>query len=105
MPRRRRLAPRAAGEALPALVDGLAPEDAPDPALLRLQRTWRIAMPAAVAKAGSPVALRDGVLLVACRDATWAQELQMLERMLLERLVAAGLTDVTAVRTRAGADR
>lgn len=105
MPRRRRSAPRAAGEGFESLLDALSPEDAPDPALLRLQRLWRTAMPEAVARAGTPVALRDGVLLVACRDATWAQELQMLERTLLERLAAAGIEGVTAVRTRAGGTR
>ena len=56
----------------------------------------------AIAGAGRPVAFVDGTLHVACEDATWAHELQMLQTTILARLRAAGVSDVTAIRARAG---
>jgi predicted nucleic acid-binding Zn ribbon protein len=35
------------------------------------------------------VAERDGVVTIACRSATWAQELDLLQQQLLERLNGA----------------
>ncbi len=40
----------------------------------------------AVAEQASPVAEREGRITVACRSATWAQELDLLQGELLERL-------------------
>jgi len=42
-----------------------------------------------VAAEASPVSERDGLVTVACRSATWAQELDLLQSELLERLNAA----------------
>jgi predicted nucleic acid-binding Zn ribbon protein len=42
-----------------------------------------------VAVEAQPVAERDGVVTVACRSATWAQELDLMHDELLERLNAA----------------
>ncbi|WP_320668509.1 DUF721 domain-containing protein [Patulibacter defluvii] len=100
MSRRRRSTPRPAGELLGSLLDGLAPAD---DGLARVQRAWPAAVGPAVAAAGRPVALVDGVLHVACEDATWAHELQLMAPQLLERL--AGRIDgppIVAIRTRAG---
>jgi predicted nucleic acid-binding Zn ribbon protein len=94
--------PHSAGAGLESLLDDLAPEDAGDVGLARLQRTWRAAAGEAIARAGTPVAFRDGTLHVACEDATWAHELQLLEPRLLRSLREAGVTDVTAIRARAG---
>jgi predicted nucleic acid-binding Zn ribbon protein len=42
-----------------------------------------------VAAQAEPVAERDAVVTVACRSATWAQELDLLQPDLLERINAA----------------
>jgi len=42
-----------------------------------------------VAAEASPVSERDGLVVVACRSATWAQELDLLQSELLERLNTA----------------
>lgn len=99
---RRRSTPHTTGSALEALLDELAPEEAGDVGLARLQRAWAGAVGPAIAGAGRPVALVGGVLHVACDDATWAHELELLQGTLLDRLRAAGVEDVTAIRPRAG---
>jgi predicted nucleic acid-binding Zn ribbon protein len=99
---RRRSSPHSAAAGLESLLDEIAPEDTGDVGLARLQRAWAGAVGAAVAGAGRPVAFVDGTLHVACDDATWAHELALLQPQLLERLRAAGVTDVTAIRARAG---
>lgn len=99
---RRRSTPHSAAAGLESLLDEIAPEDTGDVGLARLQRAWPGAVGPAIAGAGRPVAFVDGTLHVACEDATWAHELQMLQATILERLRAAGVTDVTAVRSRAG---
>jgi predicted nucleic acid-binding Zn ribbon protein len=53
-----------------------------------------------VAREASPVAERDGLVTVACRSATWAQELDLLQSDLLERLNAAlGEVDLAGTET------
>jgi predicted nucleic acid-binding Zn ribbon protein len=80
----RRLAPRRIGELLP---DALG--DARPPTLLaRVQSLWPEVAGKALAAATAPVAERDGVVTVACQSAVWAQELELLQRDLLERLGA-----------------
>ena len=54
--------------------------------LAAAQSAWPAAAGARVAAEAEPVAERDGVLTVACRSATWAQELDLLQPELLERL-------------------
>lgn len=99
---RRRSAPHSAAAGLESLLDDLAPEDGGDVGLARLQRAWPEAVGPAISGAGRPVAFVDGTLHVACEDATWAHELELLQATLLERLRAAGVRDVTAIRPRAG---
>jgi predicted nucleic acid-binding Zn ribbon protein len=54
--------------------------------LAAVQETWpRVAGEAVVAQA-EPVSEREGVVTVACRSATWAQELDLLQADILERL-------------------
>ena len=78
---KRRRGPRPLGEALDALTAQLAP-----PTLLaEVQRVWPEAVGPALAEAGRPVAERDGVVTVACSQAVWAQELDLLS----ERVVGA----------------
>ena len=57
--------------------------------LAAVQETWPGVAGDAVAAEASPVSERDGVVTVACRSATWAQELDLLQSELLERLNAA----------------
>jgi predicted nucleic acid-binding Zn ribbon protein len=57
--------------------------------LAAAQSTWPAAAGARVAAEAEPVAERDGVLTIACRSATWAQELDLLQPELLKRLNGA----------------
>ena len=43
-----------------------------------MQTAWAEAVGEAVAAEATPVSERDGVVTVACRSATWAQELDLL---------------------------
>lgn len=54
--------------------------------LAATQSAWPGVAGARVAAEAEPVAERDGVVTVACRSATWAQELDLLGPELLERL-------------------
>jgi predicted nucleic acid-binding Zn ribbon protein len=57
--------------------------------LAAAQSAWPAVAGARVAAEAEPVAERDGVLTIACRSATWAQELDLLQWELLERLNGA----------------
>ena len=75
--------------------DALAPvraEAAPATLLAAVQELWPRTAGEAVAAESEPVAEREGVVTVACRSATWAQELDLLQSQLLERL-RAGLAE------------
>jgi len=50
---------------------------------------WTEACGEAIAAEASPVAERDGVVTIACRSATWASELDLMQDALRERLEAA----------------
>jgi predicted nucleic acid-binding Zn ribbon protein len=54
--------------------------------LAAAQSAWAAAAGAKVAAEAEPVAERDGVVTIACRSSTWAQELDLLGAELLERL-------------------
>ena len=54
--------------------------------LAAVQSSWPAAAGGRVAAEAEPVMERDGVVTVACRSATWAQELDLLGPQLLERL-------------------
>ncbi len=64
-------------------------EVAPRTLLAAVQGVWAEVAGPAVAAEGEPVAERDGVITVACRSATWAHELDLLQDELLPRLNAA----------------
>jgi predicted nucleic acid-binding Zn ribbon protein len=57
--------------------------------LAAAQSAWSAAAGGRVADEAEPVAERDGVVTIACRSATWAQELDLLGPELLERLNGA----------------
>jgi predicted nucleic acid-binding Zn ribbon protein len=74
--------PRRLGEAL----GGVRAETTPATLLAAVQAEWpRVAGPAVTAQA-DPVSEREGVVTIACRSATWAQELDLMAPDLLERL-------------------
>jgi predicted nucleic acid-binding Zn ribbon protein len=54
-----------------------------------VQGVWATAVGGAVAAEAEPVAERDGVVTVACRSSTWAQELDLLQIELLDAVNAA----------------
>ena len=69
--------------------NALAPvrsQAAPATLLAAVQEQWPRVAGDAVAAEAEPVSERDGVVTVACRSATWAQELDLLQPQLLERL-------------------
>ena len=95
---RRRRAPRPAGGAVAALVDGIAPVSG----LAALQRVWPDAVGELVAAQAHPSAERDGLVTVTCSSAVWAQELTLMALDLTTRLNAAlGSAFVRELRFRA----
>lgn len=80
----RRRAPRPLAEALAPLQASLAPATL----LAEVQRVWPAVAGAAIAREATPVAERAGVVTVACSASVWAQELDLMAPMLLERLNA-----------------
>jgi predicted nucleic acid-binding Zn ribbon protein len=82
---RHRRAPRSLGSALRPARGRARPKTL----LAAVQEAWPQVAGAAVAGQSEPVAERDGVITVACQSATWAQELDLLQSELLERLNGA----------------
>ena len=81
--------PRRSPQPLSAAVSRLRDDAAPRTVLAAAQSAWTGVAGPGVAAQAEPVAERDGVLTIACRSATWAQELDLLQDELLERLNAA----------------
>ena len=77
---RSRRAPRPVGAAVEAALAGAEPATL----LAAVQSAWPSVVGDAVAREATPVAERDGTVTVACRSATWAQELDLLS----ERITA-----------------
>lgn len=77
-----RHAPRRLGDAL----GRVRVEAEPRTLLGAVQSVWAGAAGPGVAAEAEPVAERDGVVTIACRSATWAQELDLLQGELLEGL-------------------
>lgn len=71
---------------LTTAIGRLRSELAPPTLLAQVQERWREAVGEGVAAESEPVLERDGVVTVSCRSATWASELTMLSKGLLERL-------------------
>jgi predicted nucleic acid-binding Zn ribbon protein len=88
----RRREPRAAGLAIAALAERLAPQTL----LADVQRVWPAAVGELVTAQAEPTGERDGVLVVTCSSAVWAQELDLMAPDLVQRL--NGLLGGTAVR-------
>ena len=80
----RRRAPRPAATALRAALDQAAPKTP----LAALQGAWRETVGEQIAAVASPVSGRGGEVTIACSDSVWAQELDLMQGDLLERLRA-----------------
>jgi predicted nucleic acid-binding Zn ribbon protein len=81
---RRRRAPRPIAAAVSSALEGAEPATL----LAAVQGAWAGAVGEAIAREATPVSERDGVVTVACRSATWAQELDLLSARILEQLRA-----------------
>ena len=62
---------------------------APATLLAAVQRAWPEAAGEAIAREAAPVAERGGVVTVACSASVWAQELDLMAPLLIEKLNAA----------------
>lgn len=71
---------------LAAALEAVRSEVAPQTLLAAVQEAWPAAAGALAAEQGDPVSERDGVVTVACRSSTWAQELDLMGPVLTERL-------------------
>jgi predicted nucleic acid-binding Zn ribbon protein len=91
----RRRAPRSLSFALARVTAGLEPATT----LARVQGCWADAVGEGLARVSQPVSERDGVVTLACEDAMWANELELLGPDLLEKLHAT-LGDVSVVQLR-----
>ena len=80
-----RRAPRPLSAAIEPLRDALAPATL----LAEVQRAWPTAAGAAIAREATPVSERGGVVTVACAASVWAQELDLMAPLLIEKLNAA----------------
>ena len=78
----RRRAPRPASTALRAALEQAAPKTP----LAALQSAWSEVVGEQIAAAARPVAERGGEATVSCSDSVWAQELDLMQGQLLERL-------------------
>ncbi len=77
-----RRSPRRAEGAFHRVVVGATPETL----LAAVQAAWPRVAGEAIAAQAEPVTERDGTVTIACRSATWAQELDLMQDRLLARL-------------------
>lgn len=78
----RRRAPRPAANAFQAALQRAAPKTP----LATIQAGWSAAVGERLSAVATPVSEREGVLTIACADAVWAQELDLMQETLLQRL-------------------
>lgn len=77
-----RRAPRPAASAFRAARDRAAPQTG----LAAVQAAWRQVAGEQLAAVAEPVSEREGTLTIVCSDSVWAQELDLMQGQLLERL-------------------
>jgi len=78
----RRRSPRPATSALRAALRQAAPKTP----LAALQAAWEETVGEQIAAVASPVSERSGEVTIGCRDSVWAQELDLMQEQLLQRL-------------------
>jgi predicted nucleic acid-binding Zn ribbon protein len=59
---------------------------APQTPLAAIQSAWSNAVGEQLSARAIPVSEREGTLVIECADAVWAQELDLMQETLLERL-------------------
>lgn len=97
----RRRAPRPAAAAFQAALQKAAPKTP----LATAQAAWAAAVGERVAAVATPVSERDGTLTIECGDAVWAEELDLMQETLLERLrERLGESAPSALRFRVNSD-
>jgi predicted nucleic acid-binding Zn ribbon protein len=74
--------PRPVGDAVAVALERAAPKTL----LAAVQSAWHGAVGDAIAREATPVAERDGVVTVACRSATWSQELELMGGQLTKKI-------------------
>ncbi len=79
----RRPAPRPASAAFRTALERAAPKTR----LAAVQAVWAELVGERIADVARPVSERDGVVTVACSDSVWAQELDLMQEQLQQRLV------------------
>jgi predicted nucleic acid-binding Zn ribbon protein len=77
-----RRAPRPAAAAFKAALQRVAPQTS----LAAVQAAWPEAVGERLAAVATPVSEQAGTLTIECADAVWAQELDLMQEALLERL-------------------
>jgi len=80
-----RRAPRPLSDALAPLQRTLAPATL----LASVQRAWPAVAGEAIAREAAPVAERRGVVTIVCSASVWAQELDLMAPLLIDKLNAA----------------
>jgi predicted nucleic acid-binding Zn ribbon protein len=95
----RRRAPRRIGELIEPVTAALEPVST----LAAVQRCWERVVGERIAACAQPVGERDGVLQLACEDAVWAAELDLMGPSLVGSLNQAIGAEVLA-RVRVGPD-
>jgi predicted nucleic acid-binding Zn ribbon protein len=94
----RRKGPRPVALAL----DGFTGELAPATLIAAVQRAWPEAAGERFAPHSEPVSERDGVVVVACDEAVWAHELDLMSELVVARLNSVlGRPAVRRLRARA----
>jgi predicted nucleic acid-binding Zn ribbon protein len=95
--------PRRLASALGAVRSSAAPLTL----LAGVQAVWAQAVGPGIAAEAEPVGERDGVITVACRSSTWAQEIDLLQAEIVARLNAAleGSAPASVSRLRATSDQ
>jgi predicted nucleic acid-binding Zn ribbon protein len=78
----RRRAPRPATTALRFALEAVAPKTG----LASLQSVWAELVGERIAAVAQPVSERGGEVVIECSDSVWAQELDLMQAQLLERL-------------------
>jgi len=98
----RRRAPRPATGAFRAALDRVAPKTP----LAAVQAAWASTVGEQLAAVAVPVSERDGTVTIECVDSVWAQELNLMQEALLERLRAElGEQAPKALRFRVNSER
>ncbi len=98
----RRRAPRPAAGAFRAALDQVAPKTP----LAAVQAAWSGTVGEQVAAVAVPVSERGGTVTIEVAEAVWAQELDLMQKVLLERLRSAvGEQAPQALRFRVNSER